>query len=127
MKKTIIYLSLALALVGNTAIATAATPSTFGLVNEYRNATPLAVAIVKGDLKTVKKFVEYGSDVNEVSNGLTPLMVAARYNQVEIINFLLKSGAKVKAKDEKGLTALKYAEMSNATAAATALKKALEA
>jgi len=127
MKKTIIYLSLALAVLGNTAIATAATSSTFGLVNEYKNATPLAIAIVKGDLETVKKFIEYGSDVNELSNGLTPLMLAARYNQVEIIQFLLKNGAKVKAKDEKGLTALKYAEMSNATAAVTVLKKALEA
>lgn len=127
MKKTIIYLSLALAVMGNTAIATAAAPSAFGLVNEYRNATPLAVAIVKGDIETVKKFVEYGADVNETSNGLTPLMLAARYNQVEIIDVLLKNGAKVKAQDEKGNTALKYAEKSNATAAVAALKKALEA
>jgi len=127
MKKTIICLSLALALFSNTAIATAATSSTFGLVNEYRNATPLAVAIVKGDIATVKKFIEYGSDVNELSNGLTPLMLAARYNQVEIIDLLLQNGAKIKAKDEKGLTALKYAQMSNAAAAITVLKKALEA
>ena len=58
---------------------------------------------------------------------MTPLMVAARYNQVEIINLLLKSGANVKATTDKGLTALKYAELSKAEEAITTLKLALNA
>lgn len=128
MKKAIIYLSFALvALFSNTAVANASTVSKFGLVTEYKNATPLAVAIVKGDIETVKKFIEYGADVNEKSNGLSPLMIAARYNQVDILNLLLEKGAKLKDTDEKGLTALKYAQMSKADGAVAVLKKALEA
>lgn len=128
MKKTIIYVSFALvALFSNSAVANASTVSKFGLVKEYGNATPLAVAIMKGDIETVKKFIDYGADINEKSNGLTPLMLAARYNQVAILSLLLEKGAQIKTTDDKGNTALKYAQLSNATEAVTALKKALEA
>lgn len=85
--------------------------------------TPLCVAISKGEVELVKKFVEYGADVNEKSNGMTPLMVAARFNNVEIIKFLIANGANIKEKDEKGFTALKYAELSKATEAIAVLKQ----
>jgi len=54
--------------------------------------------------------VEYGANVNEKSNGMTPLMVAARYNQVEIVKFLLSKGADKREKGENGFTAQKWAE-----------------
>jgi len=129
MKKTIIYLGLALLAFSNVTMASQATTavSKFELVREYRNNTPLAVAIQKGDVETVKKFIEYGADVNERSNGMTPLMVAARYNRVDIIKLLLEKGANIKTADERGLTALKYAQMSKAAEAEVAIKKALEA
>jgi ankyrin repeat protein len=130
MKKSIIYLSLALVVFSNVAMASAnESVSKFGLVAKYEkmNATPLAVAIAKGDVECVKKFIEYGADVNEKSNDMTPLMIAARYNQAEIISLLLKSGADLKATNEKGLSALKYAELSKANEAITVLKKALNA
>jgi len=95
--------------------------SKFGLVTKYLNATPLAAAIAKGDIEAVKKFIEYGADVNEKSNGMTPLMIAARYNQVAIIKLLLEKGADAKTVNDNGLTALKYAKMSNAQEAADAL------
>ena len=117
MKKSIIYLSLALALSVN-AIA-AETVTTF-----YGDTNPLCVAISKGDAETAKKIIEYGADVNEMHNGMTPLMVASRYNNVEMIEVLIAHGADVKAKDAKGQTALKYAEMSNANEAVAILKKA---
>ena len=44
--------------------------------------------------------------MNEKSNGMSPLMFAARYNKVEIIKILLSNGAILNAKDEKGFTAL---------------------
>lgn len=127
MKKTIIYLSLALVVFSNVAVANASTVSNFGLVKEFVSPTPLAAAIAKGDVETVKKFIEYGADVNEKSNGMTPLMIAARYNQVEIVKLLLSKGANLKLTDDKGLSALRYAELSNATEAAETLRLAKNA
>jgi len=128
MKKTIIYLGLALLAISNVAMAsTATTVSQFELVKEYRNNTPLAIAILKGDVETVKKFIEYGADVNEKSNGLTPLMVAARYNRVDIIKILLAKGANLKTVDENGYTALKYAQFSKAAEAELLIKQELNA
>ena len=46
---------------------------------------------------------------------MTPLMYAARYNNVEIMKLLIDSGADLKAKNENGFTALKFAQLSNAT------------
>lgn len=47
-------------------------------------------------------------------NGLTPLMIAARYNKVEIMKLLIAKGAKVEEKTTFGADALKYAQLSNA-------------
>jgi ankyrin repeat protein len=127
MKKTIIYLSLALVAFSNVSMANVSSTSNdfyWTVKKEAKSATPLATAIAKGDLETVKKFIEYGADINEQSNGMTPLMIAARYNQVEIIKLLLVKGANLKLTNDKGLTALKYAELSNATQAVETLKQA---
>lgn len=62
-------------------------------------------------------------NVNEKSNGMSPLMFAARYNKVEIIKILLANGANPNSKDEKGFTALKYAQLSNANDAVLILKQ----
>jgi len=123
MKKTIIYLGLALVAFTNVTMASnVETTPKFELVKEFRSITPLGTAISKGDVETARKFIEYGANINEKSNGMTPLMIAARYNNVEIIKMLLDKGADVKAKCEKGFTALKYAEHSNATEAAALLR-----
>ena len=115
MKKSIVYLSLALALSVN-AFAGDFTPTT------YKSSNPLCVAISKGDSETAKKIIEYGGDVNQTYNGMTPLMIASRYNNVEMIKLLLSKGASLNLKDEKGNTALKHAELSNAKEAVEFLK-----
>ena len=76
--------------------------------------SPFCTSIAKGDFETVKKLIELGADVNKKSNGMTPLMYAAKYNRVEIIKLLVEQGAKIDAKSDSGHTAFKYAEMSNA-------------
>ena len=114
MKKSIVYLSLALALSVN------AFAGDFN--SNYNSTNPLCVAISKGDAATAKKIIEYGADVNETYNGMTPLMIAARYNNVEMITVLLEKGANIRTKDEKGNTALKHAELSNAKEAVDFLK-----
>lgn len=92
------------------------------------NVSPFCMAIVKGDFETVKKLIAMGADVNAKSNGLTPLMYAAKYNRIEILNLLIDKGVNLKAKDsKKGYTALKFAELSNATEAKKILEKALDA
>lgn len=124
MKKSIVYLGIALLAFGNVAIAanteTGLTEKI--VVVKNKNVNPLCQAIAKGDVDTVKKMIEFGTDVNATSNGMTPLMFAARYNKVEIVKLLLQNGAKVNVKDEKGFTALKHAELSNATEAADLIK-----
>jgi len=122
MKKSIVYLGLALATFATPVLATnhVAPTQSFSF---YGKSTPLCVAIQKGEIDFVKKMVEYGADVNEKSFGMTPLMVAARYNKVEILKFLLANGADARVKDEKGFTALKYAELSLANEAVVLLKQ----
>jgi uncharacterized protein len=125
MKKLIVYLGVALVAFANVSFA-----SDFNSFNVIKSevaypsfVTPLGVAISKGDLESVRKFIEYGADINELSNGLSPLMIAARYNKTEIIKFLISKGAHLKEKDENGFTALKHAELSNAKEAIELLKQ----
>ena len=122
MKKTILMLGLALGAVSTNALA-----NNLQLSNETEitvlDHSPLSKAIIKGDVDAVKKFLEYGANANENTNGVTPLMLAARYNQVEIIKMLLKNGANPKQKDENGNDARKYAEHSKASDALELLMK----
>lgn len=122
MKKSIVYLGIALLAFGNVAIASNLEnqPTKVYVANE--TLSPLCNAVVQGDFETVKKMVEFGSDINESSNGMTPLMIAARYNRVKIVEFLLENGAKTNLKDAKGKTALKHAELSNAKETVEILK-----
>ncbi|NUY82337.1 ankyrin repeat domain-containing protein [Flavobacterium sp. MAH-1] len=127
MKKSIIYLGLALVSFVNVAIANET--STVSVSDpkptvKFVGGTPLCNAISKGEIEFVKKMVEYGADVNEKSNGMTPLMVAARYNQIEIAKFLLSKGASTKEKSENGFTALKWAEATGSKEIADLLAKA---
>jgi ankyrin repeat protein len=124
MKKSIVCLGIALVAFSTVSQASNYTSFAPKEINHslYEGATPLCVAISKGEIDLVKKLIEYGADVNEKSNGLTPLMIAARYNKVEIIKLLLANGASLKQKNEIGITALKYAVLSNANEAAAFLK-----
>ena len=129
MKKSVIILGLALVAFANVSMASNHTSTAVNQVefSVYRK-TPLTVAVGKGDIEIVKKFIEYGADVNQKSeDDMTPLMIAARYNQVAIINVLIENGATVKTKNDKGFSALKYAQLSNATQAADVLIQAAKA
>ncbi|MFB9108329.1 ankyrin repeat domain-containing protein [Flavobacterium gyeonganense] len=124
MKKSIVYLGVALVAFTNVSLASDFNSSNGDkkVKTESYDASPLNVAILKGDLQIVLKFIEYGADVNQISEDMTPLMTAARYNKVEIVKILLAQGAKPGIKNEKGFTALKYAELSNAAEVVAILK-----
>ena len=125
MKKTAVIIALALGV----------SFAPLSAENEYSNFTtdvevvalfkvnPFCTSIAKGDIETVKKLISLGADVNEKSNGMTPLQYAAKFNRVEIIKVLYKNGAKVDVKSDKGMTAMKYAKLSNAKEAITLLKE----
>lgn len=124
MKNSVIILGVALVAFANVSMAANHTTTVKEnpiVVTNY-DATPLNVAVLKGDIEVVKKFIEYGANVNEKSDDMSPLMTAARYNKIEILKVLLANGARPLDKNEKGYTALKYAELSNATEAIAILK-----
>jgi len=124
MKKTIIYLGITL--MSFFSLSFASNTNVIGnqkKLNVFSESpSTLAIAISKGEIETVKQFIENGTKVNKKMNGLTPLMYAARYNKVEIIEYLLQKGADRTIKDSQGFTALKYAELSNAYEAIAILK-----
>ncbi|MDO6492970.1 MULTISPECIES: ankyrin repeat domain-containing protein [unclassified Cellulophaga] len=81
------------------------------------------MAILKGDVETVRKLIEFGEDVNKKSNGMTPAIFAARYNKVEILEILIANGADLRIKCDKGRSVMLHAELSNAKEAMAFLEK----
>jgi ankyrin repeat protein len=53
-----------------------------------------------------------GMDFNKTKrkSGMTPLMLAAAFNDVEILKYLLKEGVNKEAVDKRGMSALDYAK-----------------
>lgn len=88
--------------------------------------SPFCVSIAKGDFQTVKKLLELGTDVNQKSEGMTPVMYAAKYNRIEILKLLIANGADLKTKSDKGMTALEYAKLHKAEDAKTILEDAMK-
>lgn len=82
--------------------------------------------IQMGNYEAVKALIMTGEDVNKKSNGLTPLMFAARHNKAKIAKLLIDHGAKLKTKSTKGnMTALDVAKRSKAVDAIKVIKAAL--
>lgn len=83
--------------------------------------------IQMGNYEAVKSLIETGENVNKKSNGLTPLMFAARHNKAKIAKLLIDNGAKLKTKSDKGgqMTALQIAKRSKAVDAIKVIKAAL--
>jgi len=88
------------------------------------NVAPISLAVAQNDYSTVKKFIELGSDieVKDKTMGMTPIMYAARYNNVELLQLLVANGANLREKSKLGFTATEYAELSNAHEAVAFLK-----
>ena len=101
-------------------------PQTELIASLNYDVNPFCKAIMSGDIDTVKKLIDLGADVNEKSVGMTPAMFAARYNKPEILRLLIDDGANLKLKSDKGYTAKKYAEMSNAGEALEVLESAMK-
>lgn len=93
----------------------------------YAEITPFFKLIRDGNFDVVKSMIESGQNVNKKSNGLTPLMFAARYNKAEIAKLLIDNGAKLNTKSDKGgFTALKWAELVKATETINVIKASMK-
>ncbi len=123
MKKTVVILGTALVVFTNFAFTS---NQKFNVKNQMEISaylsSPLHVAVSKGDIESVKKIIEYGGDVNKIIRNMTPLMLAARYNYVEIVKILLANGAKPSIENEHGLKALDYARYAKSEESAAVLK-----
>jgi quinoprotein dehydrogenase-associated probable ABC transporter substrate-binding protein len=86
----------------------------------------LSIAAQNAKVKSATALVEAGADVNHAagSGGYTPLMLAATAGSMEIVDVLLKHGAKVNARNSGGITALMIVAASNQPKIAEALIEA---
>ena len=125
MKKSVTVLALALSLIVPTVNAsnfeTELNP--VSVVEENTKVSPICQAAATGDVEKVKQLLNNGVDVNQKSNGMQPIHYAAKLNRVEIIKVLITAGSDIHKPCDKGLTALRHAEKTNATEAAQFLKR----
>jgi hypothetical protein len=78
--------------------------------NVFRN-TPLAVALLTGQIEAARRLIAAGADVNvRQAGGLAPIHEAALLGRNDILTLLLDSGAEIGARGNDGRTALTEAE-----------------
>ncbi|WP_299337304.1 ankyrin repeat domain-containing protein [uncultured Psychroserpens sp.] len=125
MKKSAVILALALGFsICNLNATTETLHSNTDEVTVYVNeVSPLCKAVATGNLAEVKRLIKTGVDINKKSNGMLPIHYAAKFNRVDIIKVLITAGSEIHTVCDKGLTALRHAEKSNANEAALFLKR----
>ena len=83
----------------------------------------LIEAIKADDTAAAKRFIQQGADVNEADKNGTALHIAAGFGQVEVVKMLLKAGANIEAKDNRGNTPLVNAVGSRGMALAKMIRE----
>ncbi|XP_063629826.1 fibronectin type 3 and ankyrin repeat domains 1 protein [Cydia splendana] len=85
-------------------------PDLIEIVNSTNGFTPLATAVRKGEINTVKFLLTAGANVNQPSSsGQTPLHLATLGGRVMLVDLLLDNGADFQARDLNGLRVEHYA------------------
>jgi ankyrin repeat protein len=73
--------------------------------NESLKDSPLYARLI------IESLLKYGAHVSALdSDGMTPLHIAAKYNNIVGAKMLIEAGAKIMPRDNKGKTPLDYAE-----------------
>lgn len=83
--------------------------------NKLYKVNSFCKLIQAGNYNAAKSCIDKGIDLNKISNKLTPLMYAARHNRADIVKLLIENGAKLKTRNSKGYSALKWAKITNST------------
>jgi len=63
-------------------------------------------SIKNGDLDKIKEAVEMGVNIDQDINGRLPICIASDYGQLDVLNFLISSGANINVSDKYGITPL---------------------
>jgi ankyrin repeat protein len=91
-------------------IARGANVNVRGSFGNWREVTPLQVAAIKGDLKSVELLLNAKAEANAATpEGWTALHQAAYHGSKEIVELLLAHGADINAKGQNGDTPLHWA------------------
>ncbi len=87
----------------------------FGTASAYAQMSSLFQLAKDGTPESIQAAISNGADVNASDKyGLTPLMIAARFNTIpEVITTLLRAGAVIEARGSDGSTPLMYAAGKN--------------
>ncbi|KAL0211695.1 hypothetical protein RCL1_005321 [Eukaryota sp. TZLM3-RCL] len=72
--------------------SSASTPSVF-----YNSFSAVHVCCLKNRLNFLVEFSKIGADLNSISNGYTPIMLASKAGHLEILKFLIKNSVNFKA------------------------------
>jgi ankyrin repeat protein len=79
------------------------------------NETNFAKSIIRGETKVVQLFLKAGMPPQTKSNGITPLLEAARRGHSEIALALINAGADVNVQDVFGVSATMFAGICGST------------
>jgi ankyrin repeat protein len=89
--------------------------------------TPLHYACSGPDNGVAAWLIEQGADINARSeNGTTPLMMAARYGNGDLVPMLLRAGAEPRAANEQELTAADFAQRGDRDVMAKELRRIIQ-
>ena len=76
-----------------------------------RRRTPLMLAAFRGDLRSVRRLLAVGADVNaKDGDGMTALMFASHRGYAAVVRELLRRGANIYARARNGWTPKKAAQ-----------------
>lgn len=88
--------------------------------------TPLHYAATGGHVEVLRLLLEEHAFVDaESPNRTTPLMMAARYGSADAVRLLLQEGAEPLLKNEKGMTAIDFADSVNRSDVAQMVREAV--
>lgn len=96
------------------------------LETKINGKSTLMYAIINEKWRAVAELIKLGADVNTTDTNnrdVTPLMMAALYENIECIHTLVEAGAKLEAKSSNSRTALMYAIISKKWGAVAVLIK----
>lgn len=89
--------------------------------------TPLHYACSGPDNGVAAWLIAHGAQINARSeNGTTPLMMAARYGNGDLVPMLLKAGAEPRAANEQELTAADFAQRGGRDVLAAELRRVIQ-